>query len=749
MASPQRPRRLLAACHSCHKNKTRCSGDQPCQACISTGRATECKYPPKERKIPVSEAYLRRLEADSRRFREHASAHKNPQASATQLPTPDTAQQAGSSGNPDDELPLSHEEQVLPVADSDFIGEASCSAFSDRLLQCFDDTYTPAKAGFSNYHRLDGSHRTSSNADEPFPERMHAKLLLNVARRFIGNYHPLFLEVTFMKEMDAVYRREMTPSSLWLCKFWALMALGEIYSNRRGVDSDGLVPGARYYERAVDTFQDNDIYEEPCLMHVEILTLLGWASNIFGRVRTAYHYSGAAVRLAMSMGMHRAATSTSTLTPVERESRRRAWWVLYFFDRFSASKLGQPVSIRDEDIDVEMPSMDGLTEEEKAEFLDPEPLTVNTKLGRIIGNILTDVYGVPNSRKGLCIRGVHRILKQLRCWYDELPKSLRVQERGTPRPVASLHLAYNQCIIQTTRPVLLHLFKTQFQLGRKPSRAQERQVPAQQKPTMPRRQPNFSPITLALAESCVNAARSSSRIVESLFLDGAIASYGYWDAHHIFSAALILVISAVMKPAAATSDALETLLSILRSIKKDGNIPAVDFCDRLSQVQDRVFSLRTRLQAQARPEHSSQSPRRPQQQSQQQDGLGPLSPLPRGAHNDQVLSDTMAAASSLSSLSSAPMANTPGPDRPHSDRASNNELRTHRNSNEHTSLDWFSTTNDILGDPLIGSFLDEAPRMPWAGLEGCDLFFTDDGGSGGGSGVRGQFASEMDMHFSF
>src|SRR5687767_11869371 len=89
----------------------------------------------------------------------------------------------------------------------------------------------------------------------------------------------------------------------------------------------------------------------------------------------------------MSMGMHRAASSNSTLSAVERESRRRTWWVLYFFDRFSASKLGQPVTVRDEDIDVEMPSMDGLTEDEKKEFLDPQPLITNTKLGRIIGNI--------------------------------------------------------------------------------------------------------------------------------------------------------------------------------------------------------------------------------------------------------------------------------------------------------------------------------------------------------------------------
>lgn len=93
------------------------------------------------------------------------------------------------------------------------------------------------------------------------------------------------------------------------------------------------------------------------------------------------------MRVAMGLGMHRCASRHTTLSPVERESRRRTWWVLYFFDRFSASKIGQPLTIRDEDIDVEMPSMDGLTQDETAEFLDPRNLVINIKLARIIGNI--------------------------------------------------------------------------------------------------------------------------------------------------------------------------------------------------------------------------------------------------------------------------------------------------------------------------------------------------------------------------
>lgn len=168
----------------------------------------------------------------------------------------------------------SPEQPFFSSHESAFVGEASCAAFCNRLLRCFDDTYTPCNAGFSNYHPLNGRLQPMLDPRDAFPERMHAKLLLNVARRFIGNYHPLFLEVTFMQEMDAVYRRELTPSSLWLCKFYALMALGEIYTNRRGAEGSGIVPGTRYYERAVYMFQDHDLHEEPCLMHVEILTLL-------------------------------------------------------------------------------------------------------------------------------------------------------------------------------------------------------------------------------------------------------------------------------------------------------------------------------------------------------------------------------------------------------------------------------------------------------------------------------------------
>lgn len=258
---------------------------------------------------------------------------------------------------------------------------------------------------------------------------------------------------------------------------------------------------------------------------------------------------------------------------------------------------------------------------------------------------------------------------------------MRVRERGTPRPVASLHLAYNQCIIQTTRPVLLHLFKLQFQLG---SKTREEVTPRQ----------SVSSITLALAESCINAAQASSRIVEGLFLDGSIATFGYWDAHHIFSAAMILIMSAMMKPSAHNSDCLETLLSVLRSMKNDGNIPAVDFCERLSHIQARVSALR------ATGRFGSVEFDRPT------NGL-PLSGYEgastAAATQDQPLHTPMSL-----------------------------EDDAHR---ENTAL--FNYDNvDVLANPLIGSFLDRN-QVQW-----MDSLFAEDG-------TLREFASEIEEQFMF
>lgn len=223
------------------------------------------------------------LEADSRRLRSQSAYTPASGGEGSSTPRARSGDTYNAPSLPSEESnlfnPLFDKQQDRPVhersAEPGFIGEASCAAFSNRLLSCLDSTCAPLTAGLSNYHRLDEQLHAPLDQGPEFPERMHVKLLLNVARRFIGNYHPLFLEVSFMKEIDAVYRGDMMPSTLWLCKFYALMALGEIYTHRRGVGDNNRVPGTNYFTKAVHLLQkDQDAYEEPSLIHVEVLTLL-------------------------------------------------------------------------------------------------------------------------------------------------------------------------------------------------------------------------------------------------------------------------------------------------------------------------------------------------------------------------------------------------------------------------------------------------------------------------------------------
>lgn len=265
-----------------------------------------------------------------------------------------------------------------------FIGEAACSAFGDRLLQCVDKNFKPSSTSSLSCFR----HRTLNRLFSKtygLPDRIDAKLLIQIASKFVGNDQHLYLRKTFIEELDAVYQHEAQPSIPWLCKLYALLALGEFYSHRKKTIDSHSIPGTAYYLKAISLLQD--MYEDATVIQVETLILISCFTNGLGRVKAAYTYTGIAMRLALILGLHRSVPASSEISAVERENRRRIWWTLYHFDRTAASKLGYPVTIRDEDIDVEMPSMDGLTRAEMDEFADPSHLVAKANLAKITGNI--------------------------------------------------------------------------------------------------------------------------------------------------------------------------------------------------------------------------------------------------------------------------------------------------------------------------------------------------------------------------
>jgi hypothetical protein len=105
--------------------------------------------------------------------------------------------------------------------------------------------------------------------------------------------------------------------------------------------------------------------------------------------------------------------------------------------------------MRDEDINVPLPSMDNLTDAEKKDFHDPSYIIAQYKLAKIIGEILNDIYRIPQSGQAKrFIHSVHTHLKSLWSWHDTLPPVLEFNMESVPmyssRSVASLHLNYGQ-----------------------------------------------------------------------------------------------------------------------------------------------------------------------------------------------------------------------------------------------------------------------------------------------------------------
>lgn len=266
-----------------------------------------------------------------------------------------------------------------------YVGEASCTAFGDRLLQCVNKKYSTISCNTMPDHVTHPAFNRLLSKDFQLPNRIQAHLLVRRAQTFIGHNYHLLEKKTFFEKLDRAYNSQPPSDMLFICHLFAVLALGELYSNCKTTSADNRVPGTNWFIQAVSLLQD--LYEVASIEQVQILLLLSFYANALGRIRSAHAYSGIALRLAIGLGLHRSQSGVSTMDPVQRETRRRVWWTLYLFDRLISSKLGYPLGIRDDDIDVEMPSMNGLSSAQQNEFSDPIHLCAHARLARITGDI--------------------------------------------------------------------------------------------------------------------------------------------------------------------------------------------------------------------------------------------------------------------------------------------------------------------------------------------------------------------------
>jgi hypothetical protein len=92
--------------------------------------------------------------------------------------------------------------------------------------------------------------------------------------------------------------------------------------------------------------------EESSIISLQALISVQLFLVTMHRYNAASRLEGLAVRIAFQLGLHRCPMKLNGLPVKERELRKRLFWSIFCIDRYICIRLGTPLSIRMEDVDV-------------------------------------------------------------------------------------------------------------------------------------------------------------------------------------------------------------------------------------------------------------------------------------------------------------------------------------------------------------------------------------------------------------
>ncbi|KAL6901620.1 fungal-specific transcription factor domain-containing protein [Trichoderma evansii] len=557
------------ACLNCRQRRSYCSKEKPTCSRCRDARIT-CVYEG-TRKILVNEPYLRELEAKAKIL--------------------DSMQPGGSSAthghrNTNDEDDDFEDEQPLLEPFTQLSLDKPSTSFQGPASS---DNFLRNVRKLSGFPGDDGSLDLPSNFYEPgaLPSRRQAVFSIrsrlppiDMARRlFSAQYMYIGTIFAFTDPRDSferlllqAYSGPPDPSDKTECLEYAkvllVLAFGQLYSVNQWVDFRGP-PGFDYFRDAVNLLPET--HEEGSILCVETLALAGYFMQNMNRRDAAFQYIGKALRMAISLGLHQEVSphyysqQGQELDKMTREHRRRVWWSIYSLDRILCVKSGNPITIQDEDIGVDMPSL--LPGD--PEYCPAVVLRHYTELSRILGRIHMTIYrrsnkSAPKSGKSL-MASVQNIIFSLSKWNREVPDDLRFDpaQLSFSRESVGALAHYYQCINMTVRPLLFHVVQKRLQAIRGGGGAAEKERDWKE---------GLSQTTVRVIDMCIGAAQDVINMMAIVAQRDMVATYGYMDGEHIFSATIVLVMVCTAFPDnTANTLAMTAGLGLLRNMGERGN----------------------------------------------------------------------------------------------------------------------------------------------------------------------------------
>ncbi|KAE8380337.1 hypothetical protein BDV26DRAFT_140323 [Aspergillus bertholletiae] len=621
MTSRVRRKRQLGkvanACEQCKKRKVKCSGRYPCESCIA--RDCQCIFKQAEKRVIVSESYLRKLQESYTKKTERETSVR---ASSEDIPVPEhntdlcpqreVLHNSGANATDGDTItnPLvsatSFYLQDTPGRYR-FCGPSSTWSFSQRVFLLLKTVLPEFPAPNLPFH-VDGTTwelnwaRTclvSERLLEGLPSLHDALYLLEVVK--FHSYQMLFLfdEEDFLPHLHEFYEKgveKARSSPLWFIQYLLIVALAKRTTTTSR--SSNSPPGSVFFERAMSLMPDWVGLHRRCPnLGMQILYLAGLYLVSVGMKDAAYAYVGQSFRTCIIEGLQREPPIDLFGIKLANECRN-IWWTAYILDRQLSVMVGAPCSIQDSEITCSLPSSYDASEWGTL-------LTLHVKLTRIMGDIIKSVYTADTKQRRSFIATIQSVLRDM----ADILRDIEDVSTGTTHPTlrtvstrtSHLFLLYHQCIILATRPLFLYFLTHRLKKLRNHDGAATF-IPTQLRP---------------LLETSLQSAKISLRTLLSLHEQSSLESFVPFNQDNAFFSAFIVVLAFFIEPSLVldVENYISTVSWLLNAQIANGDLAAKERSKELDLLQRMTQEIVCVEQEQlgAHHEHISSSRNDPEQ----------------------------------------------------------------------------------------------------------------------------------------
>ncbi|KAJ5728457.1 hypothetical protein N7493_004787 [Penicillium malachiteum] len=485
----QKRRRVGRACDECRRKKIKCDGKQPCTHC--TVYSYECTYdqPSNRRRNPApqyvealearmhkAEALLRSIlpdinlddpqldvQATEQRL---VAAHKAKQATGAQASKPTQKPTEPSSEGGDESLleTMVDNSGCLDRDDQghwDYHGHTSGIIFIRRLRKQLGAADLPIMRPGGLPQSLESPKSASDSPQDSslppthdLPPRVVARRLCHNALDDACSLMRFVHEPSFFASLEDIYDKSpdqfTNEENSFLPLLYIVMAVGCLFSDD-GVGTldlagyEGAIgQGFQFFKAGRQLLEVTDCRDLTSLQAICFMVLFLQSS---AKLSTCYSYVGIGLRSALRLGLHR--NVATDFNPIERELRKRIFWVIRKMDVYVSTLLGLPQMLSEDDIDQEYPlEIDGdfITAQGIASMpSDYTPLmagpNAHTRLATILLKVVKYIYPVKNARYRskfdqrymVSHSKIREIERDLQNWMEELPAALRPGTEVSPQ----------------------------------------------------------------------------------------------------------------------------------------------------------------------------------------------------------------------------------------------------------------------------------------------------------------------------